>query len=58
MSNSVVDWVRLVEADKSELGITLTEVEIHCDSKKTLNNFAKKSKTKFIKMKDSKFSSR
>ena len=33
VSNSVGDWVRLVEADKSELGIALTDKEIQGVSK-------------------------
>ena len=50
MSNSVEDWVRLVEADKSELGITLTEQEIQGVSKNTFNNFVKKkAKTNMLK---------
>ena len=33
ISNSVGDWVRLIEADKSELGITLTDDDIQSISK-------------------------
>ena len=42
VSNSVGDWVRLVEADMVELGITLTEKEIQGVSKPVFNKFVKK----------------
>ena len=42
VSNSVGDWVRLVEADMVELGITLTEKEIQGVSKPVFNKCVKK----------------
>ena len=40
--SSVGDWVRLVEADKHELGIELTEEEIQGVSQEVFKNFVKK----------------
>ena len=34
ISSSVGDWVKLVQADKSELGITLTDEEIRLNTPK------------------------
>ena len=49
-SNSVGDWVRLVEADKLELGITLTDCEIQGVSQNMFKNFvAKKVKANHLK---------
>ena len=42
VSHSVGDWVRLVEGDKTELGITLTDRDIQGVSKNVFNNFVKK----------------
>ena len=42
VSNSVGDWIRLVEADKTEIGICLTDSEIQGVSKNVFNNFLKK----------------
>jgi hypothetical protein len=42
VSNSVGDWVRLVDADKTELGITLSDMEIQGVSKNVFQKFVKK----------------
>ena len=42
MSNSVGDWVRLVDADKTELGINLSDSEIQGVSKNAFHSFVKK----------------
>ena len=42
VSNSVGDWVRLVDADKTELGITLSDIQIQGVSKNVFQNFVKK----------------
>ena len=42
ISSSVGDWVKLVQADKSELGITLTDEEIQGVSKNAFKNYVKK----------------
>ena len=42
LSNSVGDWVRMVQADKAELGINLSDSEIQCVSKKVFHNHVKK----------------
>ena len=42
VSNSIGDWVRLVDADMSELGISLTNEQIQSVSKNVFNNFVKK----------------
>ena len=50
VSSSVGDWVRLVEADKTELGIALTDKEIQGVSKSVFNKFVKKKvKTNMMK---------
>ena len=50
VSSSVGDWVRLVEADKSELGIVLTDKEVQGVSKNVFKKFVKKKvKTNMIK---------
>ena len=42
ISNNVGDWVKLVEADMSELGITLTDEQIQGVSKNMFKNYVKK----------------
>ena len=42
ISSSVGDWVRLVQADKSELGITLTDTDIQGVSQNVFKNFVSK----------------
>ena len=41
-SSSVGDWFRLVEADKHELGIDMTDEEIQCVSQEVFKTFVKK----------------
>ena len=43
--NNIGDWVRLKQADKAELGITLTDEEIQGVSKNAFNIFVKKKVT-------------
>ena len=43
--NNTGDWVRLVESDKLELGISLTDEEIQAVSKNVFKNFVKKKAT-------------
>ena len=43
--NNTGDWVRLVESDKAELGITLTDEEIQGVSKNVFKNYVKKKVT-------------
>ena len=43
--NNTGDWVRLVQADKAELGIILTDKEIQGVSKNVFKNFVKKKVT-------------
>ena len=45
ISNNIGDWVRLVQADKKELGITLTDEEIQGVSKNVFRKFVKKRAT-------------
>ena len=40
-SNNMGDWVRLVQSDKTELGITLTDEEIQGVSKNVFKNYVK-----------------
>ena len=42
ISNSVGDWVRLVQSDKSELDINLTDEEIQCVSQNMFKNYVVK----------------
>ena len=42
ISNSIGDWVRLIEADKTELKISLTDSEIQGVSKNVFKSFVKK----------------
>ena len=42
ITNNVGDWIRLVEADMSELGITLTDEQIQGVSKNVFKNYVKK----------------
>ena len=42
VSNSVSDWVRLVNADKDELGIELTNEDIQCVSQEMFKIYVKK----------------
>ena len=54
ISNNVGDWVRQVEADKIELGITLTDNEIQGVSQNVFTNFvSKKVKINHLKYLDS-----
>ena len=43
--NNMGDWVRLVQADKAELGITLTDKEIQGVSENVFKNVVKKKVT-------------
>ena len=45
ISNSTGDWVRLVEADKTELGISLTDEQIQGVSKTSFKTYVKKKVT-------------
>ena len=45
ISNSTGDWVRLVEADKTELGISLTDKQIQGVSKSSFKTYVKKKVT-------------
>ena len=42
VSNSVGDWVRMVQADKAELGITLSDSDVQGVSKNVFHNHVKK----------------
>ena len=49
ISNSIGDWVRIIESDKKELNINMTDEEIQGVSKETFKTFVKnKAKIKFI----------
>ena len=63
ISNSTGDWVRLVEADKKELGIDLTDKQIQEVSKSSFKTYVKKKVTqnflqhlKYLKSRHSKSS--
>ena len=50
ISNSLGDWVRHVQADKQELGITITDCEVQGVSQNVFKNFVvKKVKTNHLK---------
>ena len=46
VSNNIGDWIRLVEADRVELGLGLTDIEIQGVSKLSFKTFVKKKVTR------------